>query len=591
MVPSNIFVNIFLIHLYGFFCDATILTNQVGYDVKAPKRAVVLGQATDTVSKFTVFNSSNVAVKTGVPTKIGGVDKWKNWIFWQIDFDISQPGDYSIQCDINGKSVRSEPFKIVSMVLEENTLSDVLYYFKTQRCTGLLEKADSSLSLPNGTGSIDLRGGWYDATGDYGKHMSQNSFATWFNPQQVPLTAWTLLRTYDSMTTRDNPNFREYRRRALDEAMFGTDFLARAQMPGKSFFYGVDGTGSEKLPVDRKVERAYHTGTKDEYATSYRAGGGIAIAALARASTFDVTQTGDFSPKSYLSAAEAAFTYLEKHNNEHNNDGKENIVDDYCALVAAVELYLATKKSEYKTAADKRAQSLMSRLVSDSTYKNYWRADDKDRPYFHPSDSGLPVISLLMYYNIANSDIQSKVSAAIESSLKWELSITSEVSNPFGYSRQYVQDLDGTRRGAFFFPHHTEADWWWQGENARIASLAAAARMARDHFKSDHKFAVDLDTFATNQLNWILGLNPYDACMLHGSGRNNPRYIFKGAWEYTNAPGSIVNGITSGLTSENDIDYNIPYSQTHVDNDWRWVEQWIPHGSWYMLSVALGPMN
>lgn len=220
--------------------------------------------------------------------------------------------------------------------------------------------------------------------------MSQNSFATWFNPQQIPLTAWTLLRTYDSMTTRGDPNFREYRRRALDEAMFGADFLTRVQMPGKSFFYGVDGGGPEKLPADRKVERAYHTATKSEYATSYRAGGGIAIAALARASTFDVTQTGDFSPKSYLSAAEAAFAYLEKHNNEHNNDGKENIQDDYCALIAAVELYLATKKSNYKTAADKRAQILMSRLVSDSTYKNYWRAHDKDRPYFHPSDSGLP---------------------------------------------------------------------------------------------------------------------------------------------------------------------------------------------------------
>ena len=61
----------------------------------------------------------------------------------------------------------------------------------------------------------------------------------------------------------------------------------------------------------------------------------------------------------------------------------------------------------------------------------------------------------------------------------WQLkfdAVTAEVNNPFGYARQLVR-TDGKVRTAFFFPHDTEAAPWWQGENARLASMAAAARM------------------------------------------------------------------------------------------------------------------
>src|SRR6476659_10724811 len=100
------------------------------------------------------------------------------------------------------------------------------------------------------------------------------------------------------------------------------------------------------------------------------------------------------------------------------NDGKDNIVDDYCALAAATELYRATKKEEYKTAADRRAHSLIGRLVSSGDFHDYWRADDKDRPFFHASDAGLPLVSLLEYYPVANSDVQQHIREVVRRSLK-----------------------------------------------------------------------------------------------------------------------------------------------------------------------------
>ena len=160
----------------------------------------------------------------------------------------------------------------------------------------------------------------------------------------------------------------------------------------------------------------------------------------------------------------------------------------------------------------------------------------------------------------------------VKKSLTFELATTAEVNNPFGYAREYVQDKTGARRTHLLLPHTSDAAPWWQGENARLASLATAARLAAPHYKDDPTFQRQLQTYATNQLNWILGLNPFDSTMLNGVGRNNPRYMFFASYEFTNAPGGISNGITGGFKDESDIDYNLTYKQTGGDNDWRWGE-------------------
>ena len=153
---------------------------------------------------------------------------------------------------------------------------------------------------------------------------------------------------------------------------------------------------------------------------------------------------------------------------------------------------------------------------------------------------------------------------------------TAEVANPFGYARQLVQTTKGVRETRFFFPHDTETAPWWQGENARLGSLAFAARLAAAQFADDPAFADRLRRYAQDQLNWIVGENPFDVSMLGGTGRNNPEYLFFGSYEYTNAPGGIVNGITGGFRDERDIDFDLPHAVTGADHDWRWVEQWLP---------------
>jgi hypothetical protein len=310
----------------------------------------------------------------------------------------------------------------------------------------------------------------------------------------------------------------------------------------------------------------------------------MAIAALALASTMPVD--GEFTRNEYLRAAEDAFQFLSAHNRELLNDGVENILDDYCALMAATELYSATQNVAYKNAADQRADKLMARLTSSGDWHGYWRADDGVRPYFHPSDAGLPVISLLEYFKIASPLVQARVLETVARSLRFELAVTSEVNNPFGYARQLVINA-GKPRTAFFFPHDTEAAPWWQGENARLGSLAAAARMALPLFADKPEFQSQLRAYAWNQLHWILGRNPFDATMLMGSGHGYVPYMFFQSYQYTGAPGGIANGITSGLDNEDGIAFNLGYAVTGKDEDWRWTEQWLPHAAWYLYAVSL----
>ena len=122
--------------------------------------------------------------------------------------------------------------------------------------------------------------------------------------------------------------------------------------------------------------------------------------------------------------------------------------------------------------------------------------------------------------------LKSQVLDTVRKSLNFELTVTREVANPFGYSRQLVQDKAGERHTRFFFPHNSDAAPWWQGENARLASLATAARLAARHFPQDAEIGKQLQIFATNQLDWILGLNPFDSSMLNGVGRDKPEYMF-----------------------------------------------------------------
>ena len=126
-----------------------ILTNHLGYEASGPKRAVLLGIKEDKPLSFQLKRSETGEVLfEAEPISLGPVFRWRNWHFWKLDFDaLAEKGDAFIECSTGAGTVRSFPFTISDNLLERNTLSDVIYYFKAQRCSGQMDLADRDLQL------------------------------------------------------------------------------------------------------------------------------------------------------------------------------------------------------------------------------------------------------------------------------------------------------------------------------------------------------------------------------------------------------------------------------------------------------------
>ena len=334
----------------------------------------------------------------------------------------------------------------------------------------------------------------------------------------------------------------------------------------------------------------------------------MAIAALARASTLG--KGGDYTSDEYLAAAKTGFDHLESKQTlggdcAYCDDKKENIIDDYTALMAATELSIATGLSKYMTAARKRAEHLIGRL-SDEGY--FWSDNDKTRPFYHASDAGLPVVALLRYIEMENNIayepcppeancvnpgevLMKKAAEAIKKHLDWMISVTDRQNNHFGYAKQVVK-TGGKIQTNFFIPHDNETGYWFQGESARIGSLASAAVCASRML--GYADSVKAFQYAADQLDWLLGKNPYDLSVMKGVGTNNPP-VYQG-YSSTTFKGGIANGITgknmdgSGITWDNVSDIASQLRSLGESDaswqTWRWEEQWLPHATWYLMALA-----
>jgi hypothetical protein len=563
-----------------------ILINHLGYEQKGFKNAVIQGTGNlDRLECRLMDYNSGVTVQVLPIFELGPVDRWKDFLYWGVDFSsFTNSGGFYLQIEYEKKSIHSETFEIGKTLLYNKTFSDVLAGFKIMRSSGKYDRSDYSTPIYGSLNNKkDLHGGWYDASGDTSKYLSHLSYTNYMNPQQTPLVVWGLLSCLSALENKSLSAADIFHERLIEEAVYGADFLVR-MFDESGYFYMILFDQWNKDINNRMVcSFSGQDGKRSKnYQAGFRQGGGMTIAALARMSTLNIN--GDFFSEQYLKAAESGFIHLREHNLEYLNNGEENIIDDYCALLAASELYWACGKEEYLKAAELRVESLVSRLSTDKNYYNWWRADnDGEIPFFHASDAGMPLLSLLRFIEVVpDSHLKVKIIETVKASLKFELSVTAEVKNPFGYARQYVKGLESGLRTSFFIPHDNWSGYWWQGENARIASLSAAVSSACIYFDKDSDFVNKLNIYSQNQINWILGLNPFDVCMVHGFGRNNPEYETK--WK--NYPGGIVNGITSGFLDEHDIDF-LPSELTYKgDQRWRWSEQWLPHAIWYLMALS-----
>ena len=603
--------------------DNTFYINEAGYDWNKPITIVVKSDQDLEGSEWTLWYAPKegmtaASVATGKVSKGENPDNWtSNGKFYVIDITgkiPSTPSGESGERPMEGNShveiaagspTASNDFYIGQNTLAVKTLGMVMDYFYNDRANkDPIIGWDQKVSVYGSSGTTrDVRGGWYDASGDVSKYLSHLSYANYLNPQQIPLTVWSLAFAAERIPTLLAST--STKATAAAEAAYGADFLVR-MLDEQGFFYMTVfdnwGMGSRYLCAFSGED-----GKKSaDYQTAFREGGGMAIAGLARVSKLGVK--GDYTSEQYLEAAQKAYAHLSEKqsiggNCEYCDDHKENIIDDYTALLAATELFFATGKASYMDDMESRAGHLADRISNDGYF---WSDDAKTRPFWHASDAGLPLIALMRFLeaemqiarepcppefdcSVSNGEIVYKTAlAAVRKHLNWLISITNKVENPFGYARQTYK-TGGNIKDGFFIPHDNESKYWWQGEDARIASLSAAAALATTEL--DIKDS-SINKYATDQLDWILGKNPYGTCMMYGIGKKNPAK-YDGTSDYdATLKGGIANGITgkstdgSGIAWDDDGVAYVGFNPEEPWNNWRWVEQWLPHTTWYLNALV-----
>lgn len=573
-----------------------LLFNHVGYEIDDEKIVLMetqgpLFEAGSSRLMLELRDKMDVTVFSTEMEDLGQVGGWKNRYYYRADCSaFTKPGSWQ-PCAIWGDSVlRGHWLDIKESIYDEGLVSDLVYGIKAMRNSGIFEKADNNVPVHKSDRRVKAGGGWYDASGDTSKYLTHLSYAQWMNPQQIPLTVWVLL--YSEEFLRKNKSLASYMQtRMLDEGLFGADYLVRVQ-DEEGWFYQVLFDTWSKDPLKRKLcaFRTQQGIIEDEYKSHWREGGGMAVAALARAARAKTASTelwpAEYKAEDYGNSAVKGYEWLKTHGRQYSDDKKANIIDDYCQLMAAVELFALKGEEPYRQDAIAMAKSIMARM-SEHDGTLYLRAGcDDSRSYFHSSDEGMPIFALLLFIELVlektgKDSMYAETVNAVEKLVLAEIERAGSVPNPFNHPVHYVRK-DSKGKKSFFMPHENETGYWWQGENARIASIAAAMNLSARHLGKDHPHYKNIISFSSSAINWILGRNPFDTCMLHGRGRNNPEYL-PGYW---GTPGWICNGITSGFEDEAEIAFRPDGWKDDVLQNWRWGEQWLPHGTWFLAAIV-----
>lgn len=547
------------------------LLNHLGYQYRDRKILVVQGDPVQDTPILLCRVSGERVAEYPYPA-LEQTDQWHTGPAGVVDFSSeNKKGDYFFRY---GES-RSRVFQIGETSPRFKVAGAILNYTRKQRCTGETDLFDRAVPFfgDRRNEKVDVHGGWYDASGDQSKYLSHLSYTNFMNPQQSPLLCWAALDAAESLP-------QELTEKARTEALYGADFLMRMQDQEGYFYQIVFDRWSKDLSLRNICDYSTQEGCKSErWEAGFRQGGGMAIAALARASTLGMSR--DYKSEEYLKAAEKGFLHLQKKNTAYLDNCRENLLDDYCALLAAAELYGATGKKEYRDEAERRSRHIVELQNRKGKQPGWFYVDsDRYRPFFHASDEALPVISLLRSSELLKESLSRREQQkCIQRAMDYYLEIPLQEKNPFAYPRQMLRSPGGELHSGFFFPHQNESGYWWQGENARLGSLYYVMKKADRSSLVKNYRKDECDLYRQRLFDWLCGANPFDACMVQGLGFNNPEYMK----EWPGIDGGICNGITSSLKNERDIALCETEDPMH---SWRWGEQWIPHAAWWLAALS-----
>lgn len=455
--------------------------NQVGY--KPADEKIVICKYNPDVTDYTIVDSNNNAVYSGklssefVNSKSGDAAQVKG------DFsDFTTPGTYKIVVDGVGESYE---FTIADDVYDD-IYKDVVRMLYLQRCGCVLDEslagdfAHAECHMQETTvyetgEVIDVTGGWHDA-GDYGRYVSPGA-----------KTIMDLFITYqDCESARgDDYNIPESGNGVpdlLDEARYELEWMLKMQRTDGGVYHKVTCANFPET-VDAMSETAPLLVSP----VSPTATGDFA-AVMARASVIYAEYDAEFAA-TCKAAAEDAYKYLTT--NEDTLTGfvnpEEIVTGEYPdgkfydeIFWAAMELYLATGDTSYLDKA-----------------KDVYEANEI-------KGLGWADIGYYGMYSYLTADEALQTDA--ELAQKFIDSIVAECDTNIGLAE----------KDAYFISLARSYPW---GSNMTVANHGILYHMAYK-FTGDAKY----NSYAQQQLNYLLGTNPLGYCYVTGYGSFSPEH-------------------------------------------------------------------
>lgn len=477
--------------------------------------------------------------------------------------DLDREGMY--QVDVADEL--SVPFFIRPDVWRR-TLPKVVSYHRVQRCGVEVPGVHPACHLDDArrrdTGArVDTTGGWHDA-GDLRKWMN----ATLMNGVGLLRLARNLGEKWDAAGSGLGP--------ILEEVRWGNRYFLKMQDADGLVFNdvggGVNGDNSDNHWTDNQP------GTSDDrYLNPGKGGQNQALFIVFEAMMAQAFKTAD--PEYARTCLGAA---IRCHKAWKPSAGT---TDRAWSVIGSVELYRATGRDEFAASATQAGGLLLGLQNTEFTadqkeVRGFWRTSDTDAsPYVDAVHSAVAPLALLDLADAfpRHRDLarwRDAVKLHIEGYVQPLIAHSAYDIMPFGIfngspTPETYRPLAGTLTYRYFMP--VRKQFWWVGLTSHLecyaAMLAGAARVLGNAGYRD---------LARRQLEWVMGANPFGACLMTGEGMRNPypHSRFVGL-----IPGGIMNGIAGNVRDE-------PVLDTANGFDWRTTEYWSPHNAWYEWAVS-----
>jgi len=550
-------------HFEGWnIAPGRIAFSHTGYQLGASKNAI----ASDITAES--FNVVDAATNKAVLTKPIRTVNTHIGRFQVMDFSqFREPGTYIVEAG----DTRTRPFRIHEN-LWRNTIWKTINFFYCERCgmeiPGIHGSCHRDLQCAYKDKRVVINGGWHDA-GD----LSQSTVNTAEAADAMFSLAERLHKSDPVLAGR-----------LIEEGRWGLDWLLKTQM-GDGYRVGMAGMNFYSDGIIGTDDDVTHKAGNDPFVNF--------LAASAEAAAGRALKKIDPILASYaVKAAEKDWLFaVEKTKSPH-------LELTGAGACACVDLFKATGKQVY---ADKAFE--LAQIILDSQQRSVPEWQIPFTGFFYTS----PAKKRIFYYH-HRSHIQGPVVALVELCrlfpnhprwMKWYSAVVlyseylkamSEFTQPYAMLPNSVYRIDESDKATFSeqvangIPvgekHYLRLFPVWyglRGNNGTMLSQTKALSTAA-HLRGN----LDLANLCQNQLQWVVGRNPFVQSLMFGEG-------YDYAPQYTITSGDMAGSLPVGIQTS--VDSDKPYWP--ADSCYNYKEVWVhPSSRWLWLMCDLaGPAD